>query len=121
MTHVLDSNISIYYLGGRLAQPLPTNDILVSVITEIEVLSYPQMTLDEEAKAAAFLSSVIVIALTPEVRDSAIRLRREHRLKLPDAIVAATAFVLNAELLTNDGRLLRLPELRVRSVRLRDA
>jgi predicted nucleic acid-binding protein len=45
------------------------------------------------------------------VKKLAIILRREHQLKLPDAIVAATALSLGATLVTNDVKLLRLPGL----------
>ena len=48
----------------------------------------------------------------------AICLRREHRLKLPDAIVAATAVELDTELLTNDIRLAGTPRVRVRALRV---
>ena len=121
MRHVLDTNSSIYHLTGKLAEPLPSDDVFVSVITEIELLSHPLITPDEESRILEFLSSLETVELLPAVRDAAIRLRREHRLKLPDAIIAATALVLDAELLTNDARLLRIPGLRARALALSDA
>jgi predicted nucleic acid-binding protein len=45
------------------------------------------------------------------VKKLAILLRRKHQLKLPDAIVAATALSLGATLITNDAKLLRIPSL----------
>lgn len=118
---VVDTNTGIYHLGGRLIEPLGDEEYSASVITEIELLSYPSLSQMEEERAVAFLSSVTIVGLTPDIRDAAIRLRRDHRLKLPDAIIAATALVLDAELLTNDARLLRVPELRTRQMRLRDS
>ena len=53
------------------------------------------------------------------MRETAIRLRRERRLKLPDAVVAASALVLDAVLLTNDRHLLTLPGLRSQSLELK--
>ena len=53
------------------------------------------------------------------VKQAAIHLRREHRLRMPDAIIAGTALSLDAELLTNDARLGGVPGLRTRSVPLR--
>ncbi len=41
MNIVLDTNAVLYFLGGRLAEPLPQANFYVSVITEIELLSYP--------------------------------------------------------------------------------
>jgi len=43
-----------------------------------------------------------------EIRELAVGLRRQHRLKLPDAIVAATALRLQAQLITNDAKLFRV-------------
>jgi predicted nucleic acid-binding protein len=44
---------------------------------------------------------------------------RDYRLKLPDAIIAATAFLLGAELLSNDERLASIPVVTTISLRLR--
>jgi len=41
MSIVLDTNAVLYLLAGHLAEPLPQADFYVSVITEIELLSYP--------------------------------------------------------------------------------
>ncbi|MFA5920045.1 MAG: hypothetical protein WC856_01990 [Methylococcaceae bacterium] len=41
MSIVLDTNAVFYFLAGHLAEPLPQADFYVSVITEIELLSYP--------------------------------------------------------------------------------
>jgi predicted nucleic acid-binding protein len=48
----------------------------------------------------------------------AIELRRKYKLKLPDAIICATAIVLDAELVSNDEKLSGLQGLRVVSLRL---
>lgn len=120
LTVVVDTNTAIYLLGNKLADPLTADDYSVSVITQIELLSYPSLTADEEARVSEFLETVAIIDLTAEVRDAAIRLRRDHRLRVPDAIIAGTALVLDAELLTNDARLLRVDGLRSRSVPLVD-
>lgn len=42
------------------------------------------------------------IYLTDSVRDETIRLRRKTKLKLPDAIIVASALIHDAILLTND-------------------
>jgi len=49
-----------------------------------------------------------IIDLTDEVKKNTIALRRTVKHKLPDCIVAATAIILNATLLTADEKLLRL-------------
>ncbi|HNZ39398.1 MAG TPA: type II toxin-antitoxin system VapC family toxin [Candidatus Latescibacteria bacterium] len=120
MVALLDTNIVLYSLGGRLAEPLPVCDCRVSVITEIEVLSYPSLSADEAAVAREFLQCVGVEALSSEVKDATIELRRKHKLRVPDAIVVATARILDAVLYTNDSRLLTIPEITSVPLRLRD-
>jgi predicted nucleic acid-binding protein len=75
----------------------------VSVITFIETLADPDMTIDEEAAARDFLSGCAIIDITQEIREKAILIRRFRKsLKLPDAIIAATAIELESMLLSTD-------------------
>ncbi|MDB9524574.1 type II toxin-antitoxin system VapC family toxin [Oscillatoria sp. CS-180] len=116
---VLDTNIVLYLLGGRLAGPLPAGTYAVSVITEMELLSYPSLTAKSENQIRSLLTHLQIVELNVEVKKAAIRLRQQHGLKLPDAIVAATTSTLEAILLTNDVRLLKLNHLLTRSLRLK--
>ncbi len=113
---LLDTNAVLYHLGGQLKEPLPPGEYLISVITEMELLSYPSLDKSSEQQIREFLNEIAVIGLTREVEERAVKLRRQERLKLPDAIVAATALVVDAELLTNDKKFLSVPGLRVREV-----
>jgi len=119
VTGLLDTNVALYLLGGKLAAALPAADYGVSVITEMELLCWPSLTAEEETRLNVFLSHVIVCDLTPEIRRQAVRLRRDERLKLPDAIVCATALEHGVELWTNDRRLAKVSGLVCRSVSLR--
>ena len=118
MTGLLDTNTALYLLGGRLAHPLPAGHYGVSVITEMELLAWPSLTPAEEARIRAFLLNVAVVELTPLIRERAIELRRLHRLKLPDAVICATALIEGVDLWTNDLLLSRVPQLVCRSVAL---
>ncbi len=113
---VLDTNIVLYYLGGRLAESLPAGQYFVSVVTEMELLSYPNISETEERHIRGFLDRVQIVNLNDTVKTSAISLRRQHRFKLPDAIVVATARSLQALLLTNDVQLVNSPHAQTRSV-----
>ncbi len=117
---VLDTNILIYLLEGRLAEPLPREGLCVSVITEIELLAHPKVDAKVEESIRALLQSVAIIGLTPPIKEEAIRIRRSHGLTIPDAVIAATAASLGAELWTNDGKLAATPNLRSRTVALRE-
>ena len=118
MTGLLDTNVALYLLGGRLAEPLPVGNYGVSVITEMELLSWPSLTSEEERKVREFLGQVVICELTPSIRARAVQLRKEQRLKLPDAIICATAMEFGFELWTNDTTIAKVPGLTCRSARL---
>lgn len=120
MRRVIDTNVALYFLGGRLAEGLPAGEYFASVITEMELLSYAGLDEDGEKAIREFLADLDIVDLTPEVKERAILLRRSHGLKLPDAIIAATAVTLDAELLSNDAGFGRVPELTRFSPALKD-
>ena len=84
MRSLLDTNTVLYLLADRLAHPLPQGEYFVSVITEIELLSYPSLTEDEEQKIQTFLEDIVLIELSRDIRSATIDLRRKTGLKLPD-------------------------------------
>jgi predicted nucleic acid-binding protein len=84
---LLDTNAVLYLLGGRLAESLEVGHYYVSVISEMELLSYPKLTNDAAHQIRSFLADVTVVELTKDVKTTAIELRREHALKNPDAII----------------------------------
>ncbi|MGH7812483.1 MAG: type II toxin-antitoxin system VapC family toxin [Candidatus Binataceae bacterium] len=119
MKRLLDTNAVLYLLGGRLADPLPKDEYLVSVITKMELLCYPSLDRNAEAKIRSFLADVEVVGLTEPVAEAAVEIRRKHGPKLPDAIVAAAALTTGAELLTNDEKLSRITGIVCRRLKLR--
>ncbi len=118
---VLDTNVALYLLSGKLAEPLGSAEYFTSVITELELLSYPNITTSEEKKINTFLRDVTLVGLNAEIRNATIRIRRDHKLRLPDAIICATASVLDAELLSNDVKLGKVTGLHVSPVRLKSS
>lgn len=118
MNIVLDTNAVLYFLGGRLAEPLPDANYFVSVITEIELLSFPALTSEDEAEITSFLNDVTIVDLKFEIKKTAIDLRRQYRLKLPDALIVATAYCLKAQLFTNDVKLSNVAGISVQSLSL---
>ncbi len=116
---VLDTNIILYFLGGRLADPFPSGSYAISVISELELLAYPGLSSPEEQRVRAFVEDISVTDLTQSVKLHAVDLRKRFGLKLPDAIVAATALALEATLLTNDQRLLVLSDVPTQMLRVK--
>jgi predicted nucleic acid-binding protein len=89
---------------------LRSGDPVISEITEMELLAKPNISPEAEQKVYGFLEGLTIIPLSGTIKSEAIAIRREGlpRPKLPDAIIAATAVVLNAKLVTADDRLCRL-------------
>ena len=109
---LIDTNIVIGILAGQLntlqhladlGASVPTS--AVSQITRIELLSWPSMTAKGEVDTLALLSSVQVIFIDDAVEHTAIALRRRSLLKLPDAIIGATALAHGLRLITFDTKL----------------
>jgi predicted nucleic acid-binding protein len=100
MTGLLDTNVALYLLGGRVASPFPPGSYGISVITEMELLAWPSLNEQEEKKVQEFLNVVTICELTASIRARAVELRKLHRLKLPDAVVCATAMEFAVELWT---------------------
>jgi len=82
--------------------------LLTSVIVRMELLAKPNLPAGEERDIREFLNDLTVVPLDEAVEQKAVEIRRSTSTKLPDSIVAATAVVLNAILLTDDDRLLKL-------------
>lgn len=71
----------------------------------MELLGFPGIKKDEDALIRARLAQFVYIGISPAVEDRAIELRRIRRVKLPDAVIAATALCHGLELLTLDSDL----------------
>lgn len=113
---VLDTNVVLYWLGGRIVEPIEADRYFISVITEIELLYYSSLSVEEESLIRNFLADVEIVGLEQDVKEIAIAFRKNYRLRLPDAIITATASHLNATLITNDIDLARVTEIEIQSI-----
>ena len=80
----------------------------ISVITRMELTAKADIKSEEEMVICNFITDVTVFPLDDSVERKAIEIRRATKLKLPDCIIAATAIVLDAVLITDDPHLLNL-------------
>jgi predicted nucleic acid-binding protein len=108
-----DTCAVILLLKGKLELSSLSIDInkarqYISVITEMELLAKSDMKPEEEQAICRFIDDVTVSPLDEVVKRKAIEIRRTTKIKLPDCIIASTAIVLEAILITNDPHLLRL-------------
>ncbi len=72
----------------------------ISIITKIEITSYPYITEEEFLKIEEFLKEFIIIPVDENISSICSYLRRKYKMKLGDAIIAATAIYYNSPLLT---------------------
>ena len=75
----------------------------VSVITEIEALSWVNPIPGKEKIIQEFITDANVLSLTPAIVKQCVIIRRSKKIKTPDAIIAATAMVHNLSLITSDS------------------
>lgn len=101
--YLLDTNAIIYAISRRLK--LPLNIYAVSVITKLELLSWPSLTEKDERQLKAVLDKILVIELDVSIQDAAIKIRKTTSLKLPDSIISATAITGGFVLVTDDEKL----------------
>ncbi|GDX79249.1 ribonuclease VapC [Deltaproteobacteria bacterium] len=106
MNYLLDSCILIDHLRGNSAATeflLSTPGAAISHITWIEVMVGATDAAGERP-LRALLSGFRVLPVDGEVAEEAVRLRRSRRVKLPDAIIWATARVHRLELATRNTK-----------------
>jgi predicted nucleic acid-binding protein len=100
---IFDSNVLIYLSKYALdPERILKDEIAISVITKIEVLGFSFKNKSEHELLLAICNELKVIPLTDLIVEETISLRKNYNIKLPDAIIYATALVENVPLLTNN-------------------
>ena len=110
--YLLDTNFIIgilksnpVVLADMSARQVLVGECAYSAITRMELLGFPGITREEELLIRQKLAKITYLPLTSATEDLAISLRQTRTVKLPDAIIAATALCFGLELLTLDKRL----------------
>ena len=113
--YLLDTNIVLYILNGNedLLSFLNHQHILISVISEMELLSYHSISKEEYRSLKHFIDEADIIALDNRVKDTAIAIRKKYKLKLPDSIVAASAIIYDIPLISADKQFKSISELQL--------
>ena len=89
---LFDTNILIDYLNGLNPAKVELGrykDKAISLVTWMEVMV--GSTVETEAVIRGFLADFISLPIDDNVAILAVKLRKSHRIKLPDAIIWATA------------------------------
>ena len=106
MRALFDTNILIDYLGGAEAarsELARFTDPAISMITWMEVLVGASDD-SESLRLQSFLSGFQCIDIDRTVSRLAVEIRREHRIRLPDAIIWASARSIGGILITRNTR-----------------
>ena len=118
---LLDTNIILYLIANMIdINDLPEGEFLISFITELGLLSYSAISKSDEEKIKKFLKEIPIINIDQNIKNKTIEFRKKYKLKLPDAIIAATTFESNGILITNDETIKIVKEIYVKSVSLKN-
>jgi len=107
---LIDTNAAIDYLAGKLPKN-GVNEIerilvdkvgVISIIVKIELLSFSPPNTEDLQIIEALINQCTLIDLDEAIAEKTYLLRREHRIKLPDAIIAATALANQFTLITRN-------------------
>lgn len=110
---LLDTNTVVYYLQSSVTPDavrlgiraiLQEVGAIISVITEMELQCWKHLTEQDAGLIRAFINDATVIPLNEAVKTAAIAVRRQSGIKLPDAVIAASALVLGVPLVSRNER-----------------
>ena len=108
MRWLLDTNVLIDAFAGRpeavkaitTARTSDLEWIGYSAVTRLEVLGFPGLAAEDEAGLRQLLAQFSEAEVGAAIIERAIEIRRSVRIKTPDAIIAATALLYGADLVT---------------------
>jgi hypothetical protein len=108
--YLIDNNVISSFFSNELPERamnfianLVDNTPNISIITQIEALSWVTRDKNKENLVIEFISDCKIYSITPEVVNECVKLRRSKKIKTPDAIIAATAIVNDLILITSDA------------------
>ena len=108
--YLLDTNIIIYYFNGIFTKDNIEIDTLfeksfkISIITKIEFLGWAGFReTDLFNTAKDFIDNAEILYLDDPIAEQTIKIRQMYKIKIPDAIIAATAIVNELGLATSNA------------------
>ena len=101
---LVDTNVFIRLFEGDadVAEYLQGKHLFVSIITEMELLGFHGISETDKQFYRMVLDDCSLMELSQPVKERTILLKQQHKIRLPDAIIAATADYLSIPLLTFD-------------------
>jgi len=101
---LIDTNIAIALLNGdeTIAELFDGKDVRISFITELELCCKLGMKASEKKNIHAFLEDCTILEINPSIKEITISIRQSGKIKLPDAIIAATSIYWNLPFFSRD-------------------
>ncbi len=112
---VSDTNPLIYLLNGseKAAEFLNNKQVWISAISELELFGKKGLTETEKSEINFLIDNCFIADLNSGIKIIAKELLQTVAIKLPDAIIAATALYLDFPLLTFDSDFSKVPNLKL--------
>lgn len=109
---LIDSNTVIDYLEGRLPQSgvqkvnqlLNDGEAFLSDINKIELLSFNPPDPNALRVVEQFIQKCNVLPISEDIVNKTIELRKVHKRKLPDMIIAATALINQLDIISRNTK-----------------
>ena len=110
LKYLWDTNTAVYFLQQQfppgaeefMDEVVRDEQPVISVITEIELLCWKTVTEKDEEIVHLFIKDAIVLELEQSIKRKTAELRKAYKIKLPDAIIAATALVNSLSLISRN-------------------
>ena len=106
--YLIHTNAVIDYLGKKVPPAgMSFMDNIIdevprlSVVTKIEVLGFNAPS-EHYQLLVNFMNDAMIMPLTENIVDKSIYIRKKHKTKLPDAIIAAIAIITNSILISRN-------------------
>ena len=111
--YLVDTNILIQLENGnsQVAEFINGKTLFIQFISELELLSKLGLTPTQQKIIEMLLDDCIILDMNREIKKQTIAIKQIHKVKLPDAIIAATAISFDLPLLTSDKGYKKIPEL----------
>jgi predicted nucleic acid-binding protein len=116
---LFDTNVVIELLNNndlKLSEKQLEINFVISIITELELLSCSNLTETEENAIKELLSNLSIINIDNKVKENTILLRKKYSLKLPDAIIGASAISMQMPLVSNDKTFQKIKAIEILTI-----
>lgn len=109
----IDTNIVLYLLRGdeTITEILQDKDVYISFVSELELLGYQGIAEEEIKILKDFFKQCIIVDINQNIKSLTTKIKRQYKIKLPDAIIAATSQYVNIPLLSADKGFEKVTEL----------